>query len=139
MLILGNDATNLNRQISTGTMIRTVPEIRIPIVLGLLKVVERLIVAPPRIAQLLPVIVVVPIAPNVQHIIQHARATQNLAPGPIAPAALHRQAGSAVRLGLVPPVELGELQIGRQRRDVRDLVLVGAGLQQQDFPAADLR
>ena len=88
-------------------MIGTVPQIRIPIVLGLLEVVERLVVAPAWIPHCLPLLVIVSIAPYVQHVVKDARAAEYFASGPVASPAIHRQAGPAIRLRLVLPVELG--------------------------------
>lgn len=109
-------------------------QIRVALVLRLFKIRQHVLETPTGIAEALPVVVVPPVAPHVQHRVQYARAADHFAPGPTAPFALHRLARRVVRLRLVLPVVLAAVQVQRYGRHVRDFGLVAAGLQQQHVP-----
>lgn len=67
-------------------------QVRVAVVLRLGEVLQYLAVAPSDVAHVAPPVVVVPVAPDVQHVVQHARTAQHFAPGPVAPAVLQAQA-----------------------------------------------
>lgn len=75
--------------------------------------------------------------PGVHHAGHRARAAQHLAARPRAYAA-GGQARVVLRLGQVPPVQLGAHRRGRERRHRRGGRLLGAGLQQAHRPPGHL-
>ena len=67
-------------------MIVGVGEVRVPVVLRLLEVVQHLLVAPARVAVGLPGVVVLLVAANVEHVVEDRGPAQDLATRPVAPA-----------------------------------------------------
>ena len=82
----GSRYSHLDSQISSGIVIVGVCEVRVPVVLGLLEVVQDLVVTPARIAIPLPCIVVFPIASHVQHVVQDRGSTHDFTARPVTPA-----------------------------------------------------
>jgi len=84
----------LHGEVSSGVVIVGVGKVRVPVVLGLLEVVQHLVVAPAGVAVRLPHLVVLPVAPDVQHVVEDGRAAHDLASGPVAPAVDVTDAGA---------------------------------------------
>ena len=79
---------NLNSEITAGSVIVSVCQVRISIVLGLLEIVKNVFEAPARISVPLPDVVVELVSSDVEHVVQHRRAAHHLAARPVA-AAFH--------------------------------------------------
>ena len=103
------------------------------LVLGALKVGQYLLIGPAPVSEATPVVVVFPLAANIDHAIDGTGAAYDLAPRPGHPAVMH----IGFRLGFITPVDLGVFhQEGEPQRDMDDGQGVAvSGLQQQD-PAA---
>lgn len=105
--------------------------------LGFLEVRQHVVVSPAGDAGVTPTVVHEPVTPGVHHAGHRARAAQHLAARPRAYAA-GGQARIVLRLGQVPPVQLGAHRRGRERRHRRGGRLLGAGLQQAHRPPGHL-
>ena len=79
----------LHCQVSTCRVVRRLRQVGILIVLRLFEIAQRLRRVPAGVALLLPQVVILSIAAEIQHVVEDARAADYLAPGPVAPAVLH--------------------------------------------------
>ena len=61
---------------------------RVSVVLGLFEVGQHALEVPADVAELVPVVVVVAVAPHVHHVVEHRRAAEHLPPGPVAALAI---------------------------------------------------
>ena len=75
----------LHGQVPPGGVVAGGGQVGVPVVLGLLEVVEHVLVAPARVAGGLPVVVVPPVAAHVEHVVEDGGAAQHLAAGPVTP------------------------------------------------------
>ena len=66
-----------------GAVIGSVHQIRIFIIFGFFKVIKNVFVAPARVSQRFPYVVIFFISSHVEHVIEHARTSENFSPGPI--------------------------------------------------------
>ena len=63
-----------------------VGEVRVPVVLRLLEVVQHLLVAPARVAVGLPGVIVLLVAANIEHVVEDRGPAHHRPSGPVAPA-----------------------------------------------------
>ena len=102
--------------------------------LALLEVRQYIVVRPSLVAQGRPDIVVELVAARVYHVVERARATEALAPWPGALVVLHAEAGARLRLDLVAPVVIGQLEEADEHGDLVENALGASGLHEEDSP-----
>lgn len=115
------------------TVVIGLDQTEVAVRLGFLEVRQHVVVSPAGDAGVAPTVVQAPVTPGVHHAGHRARAAQHLATRPRAYAA-GGQARVILRLGQVPPVQLGAHRRGRERRHRRGGRLLGTGLQQAHRP-----
>ena len=97
----------LHGEVPPGGVVAGGGQIGVPVVLRLLEVVEHVLVAPARVAEVAPLVVVAAVAADVEHVVEDGGAAEDATPGPVAPPALVPQTRAPrLWLRLVLPVEL---------------------------------
>lgn len=109
-------------------MLTVVGDTGVPVVLGFNEVGEDVVPRPAVVPHLSPVVVVAPVPPHIQHVIEDRGSSQDPSSWPPTPPVDQSEAGCFLRLGLVRPVDRSHLQRGRGQRNVAQDRLRPTGL-----------
>lgn len=83
-------------QVAAGGVVVGGGQVRVAVVLGFEEVREDLVPGPAVVALRRPVVVVVPVAAHVQHVVEHGRSADHFAPRPRTPAPKARPTANGV-------------------------------------------
>lgn len=100
----------LDAQVTSRAVVLGARQPRYPHVLGLDEVRQHVLVTPALVSGVLPRVIVLPVAPDVEHGVQHAAAPDDFAAGPVGLVAVEAQARRLAGLGFVLPVDGCALQ-----------------------------
>ena len=76
-------------EISSLAMIFCSCQVRIPVVLGFLEIMQNFIVRPSGVAEGRPIVIVLPVAPHIEHIVEDRGTSNHFSTRPVAPAIFH--------------------------------------------------